>query len=527
MISKTAYPNYSEYGLETTPFDLKRWTQALRDIYVKVRLGLSKTAAKETITKDWPQKEKFNFNNWMKYYESGEMSKYKTAQYYVNEEERYFLPNPPSRQQVPSPIRSINEIAQEADHIANRAIPGLSKADEEAANDEFRRKLISRLNSIEKHLGTQQGFLFAGKEYENLLKSIHDLKRKIHTHGKITLSAQTCVDLLIREAGKLKRKNCLVAADVMVKLAQQNPGNGPAGGGAIPDAGSLPQGLGNLDTPAPNLGGPPPGIEDDAPMSGIDGFLENLEGGGLTDGDELEVDDGPKDEVVIDEDEVQVEAFLNIEDELVVEGQGALPAALEKVPRRKPIAPQQPKPELPEAEEKIPPSDFDTLVNSAFDKLTIEDLLAKLQDINLIFKKKEINNQLAIVSLMLNKLQLTPYFDNFSEVQQKNLDNLNYSSTRLDDIISTLQGGIGKSTIDLSKQENPDDPEAQLLKRHLENEEQKDKEKKETRKQVEEQKMNRDISEKPELEVESPGEIEPRPQPRPRQPRPQALPPGV
>ena len=532
-----AYPNYSEYMPQSAVFDLQKWTQALRDIYVKVRLhNLSKVAATEAVVKEWPQLEQYNFSNWMKYYESGDLYKYKTAaenSYWANEEDHYYLPNPPApKYQAPSPIRSINEILGDSNKIDGPPL-GPSKEETEALNNDFRQRLISRFNSIEKHLATSQGFLFAGKEYENLLRSIHELKRKILTLGKMAISAQTCVDLLVREAGSLRRRNCPAASDLMIKLAQtaspssQIPGNtGDLAMGAIPAGGSIPQGLGNLGTPDPNLNTAPPGAAEPekTPASGIEGFLNNLKDGGLTDGDELNNDDSPKDEVVMDEDSVEVEAFSLNDDELVVYGQ-EMP--VEEAPRQRKVRPEVGR-KNPEDQRPIS-SDFETLVNSAFDKVTIEDLLRKLQDISLIFKKKELNNQLALANMMISRLGLNPYFVEFSEIQQKQFDASNYSDTRMSNIISTLQGAVGKSTIDLAAPEQTNnDPETQLLKRHLENEEKKEKDRKEMRKNVNEQKLTQDAN-KPELEIESPAEgLAEKPVRRPEEAlRPRAPAPGV
>lgn len=492
-MDKLAYPNYSEYMPVSTVFNLERWTTALRDIYVKIRLGLNKQAATDEITKDWPKAEKYNFSNWMKYYESGDVFKYKTAQnsYYVNDATNYFLPNPPTNKKVPSPIRSINEVKEDANHVADDFLQRQNKAQ---INNEFRRTLISRLNSIEKHLATSTAVDFFGKEYSSFIKSIQGLKHTLLTHeAGIGISAQTCLDLLIREARILERKNCQVGANVMIKLAQQTPGNqGDLAMGNVPAGGSIPQGLGNLDTPIPNLTAPPASENknDKQNFSGIEGFLDNLEGVGITKGDELSVDDGDDNKIVDDENIIEIDASFSNDNELIVMSQDA-------VAQKRPVNHQNEK-----VRHESDHSDFDALVNSAFNNLTMEDLLKKLEYINLIFKTKEINRQLALADLMFSRLGLTPYFPNFSEVQQKNLDCLNYSATRMNDIISTLQGVLGKGKIDLTEDQGEVDPEAQLLQRHLENEEKKEKERKELRKEVNNQKL-KENEDKPEIEVEN------------------------
>ena len=62
-----------------------------------------------------------------------------------------------------------------------------------------------------------------------------------------------------------------------------------------------------------------------------------------------------------------------------------------------------------------------------------------------IFKKKEVSNQLALASVMMARLNLTAYFPSFFELSQKNLESNAYSSSRMQDILTALRGGIGKS----------------------------------------------------------------------------------
>lgn len=491
---KQSYPNYSDYRPELPVYDIQKWIGALKNIYLKVRLGSRKQDAIDEIINSWPQLEKYNFSNWMRYYESGEMDRYKIAaenSYYENADEHYFLPNP--KNTIPSPIQSINvqQLQQDANNIARQR---LSEEERKAANEKVRKSLIGRLNSIEKILGNDHGFTFAGNEYSDLLTSIQSLKAKILTHNRTALSARTYADLLIREANILKKNNCSMSSDLMIKLAQQIPGNignldagMPGAGGAIEGGGS-----GAGTTPIPNLSEPPAGIEDEE--SPIDKFLENISPNPYEDNDIQDIDDEIKDEVFMCEDEIEIDSFSDFEDELIVMGQ-EIPEEEIKSKIKPQIKSQKEIREIPVH------SDFDALVNSAFDKLTIEDLLAKLQDINLIFQKKEINKQLALADLMFSKLQFTPYFPEFAEIQQKQLDAANYSLTRMNSIISTLQGGIGKSKINLSDDTQQDNPESLLLQRHLENEERKEKERKELRKEVNERKLR---EEKPEIEIENP-----------------------
>lgn len=521
--SKSAYPNYSDI----TPFypvaDLRKWTEAFKNIYVKVHLGASKTAATQEVIHDWPTLEQFNFKNWLKYYESGDQFKYKTAQYYVNDQTAYFLPNPPAKSETltpPSPLKSVQDIQEEAKSIAEATKPGLNPDDQRKLIEDHRRKLISRLNSVEKLLGSQHGHLFAGKDFEKLLGAIYELKKQIQTINKVSLSSQTYVDLIIRQANILQRQNCSMAAGFLKKFAQQVPGNGQAQYGDMPLSGSAPQGLGSLENATPPLKdiATKPPIKQ-APLDGIDGFLDNLEGVGLTDGnelqpelkDELEADD----QVILDDDDVILDQEVGPKGELRVEAQMLGPQGEVDPLATKPkveLLNSEPKEktELGPADKKddaIPTRNIDDIIESAFSQITPRDYLHKLQEISAIFQKKEILRQLSIADLMGQKLGLSSYFTEYSELQQKMLDATNYINTRLNNIISTLEGSIGKSTIDLNPDNSSNNPETMRLQNYLSNQQKKDKEQKQLRKDVENQQLQEKLD-KPPLEIESPaGEL--------------------
>jgi hypothetical protein len=507
---KLAYPVFDAYQPLQPIANLRKWVEAFRNMSIKMNLGATKTAAFLEITKEWSKPEQFQFHNWLKYYESGDQNKYKTAQYYVNEDINYFLPNPLKKVEAPSPLKSLNEVAQDAAQIVQQTKPELPQEDRRKIIEDQRRKLLSRLNSVEKLLGSQQGHLFAGKDFENLLHSIYELKKQIQTINKVSLSQQTYVDLIIRQANILNRKGSKIASEFMTKFAQQLPGNGQFNIGETPASGSVPQGLGSLENPTPSLT-PPPDLDDpDAPKQGIEGFLDNMEGGGVTNGDELEADDqAAADDVILDEDDVLLDQEVGPREELMVEAQMAPDMPNETLPEETgnieeaQAKPQPVKKEVPE--EKASARNIDAIIDSAFSQITPEDYLRKLQEISAIFQKKEILRQLSIADLMGQKLGLSSYFTEYSELQQKMLDATNYINTRLNSIISTLEGSIGKSTINLNP-ENSDgnDPKTRALQQYLESQQKKEKEQKQLRKDVENQQLQEKAVEKPELEVESP-----------------------
>lgn len=535
---KQAYPNFSE-NMPTSPvYDLGKWMGAMKDIYVKLHLGANKNESIEQVTKDWDQNERRDFLSWLKYYESGDQLKYKRAQlsYYVNDDINYFLPNP-KPPVVPSPIRSMNDqvanIPQDAAQVAQMSAQRqneISKDDRRKMIEDQRKKILGRLNSAEKLLSSQQGQMFAGPDFERLLSAIYELKKQIQTVNKVSISAQTIVDLIVRQAVVLKKEGFNAASQFMVKFAQTTPGDFSMNLGDTPAGGSQPQGEGSLSNPAPDLtqpSGGPPASKEITNDTAVGKFIENLEDFGLT--PELEEEKDIQDENVA-EDEVDVgddDVMLDQEivpdgKELVVHAQAApaapapdvapeaapAPAPTEDLEVESPapagdaaatgITPEEAKQNIPEPQVK---NDFDALIDSAFANLTVADVVRKLEDINKIFRNREIGRQLAIVDVMLDHLGLAPYFPTLAEATNKQLEANQYCLTRIEDILSKLRGTMETTKIDLKNENQQLSPEAEGVKNSLEQEEQKENQRKQIRKQIQDQTALEKVV-KPQGEVE-------------------------
>lgn len=558
---KQAYPNFDANNNKLPVYNLSKWMDCFRDIYIKVHLGANKTAAVNEVCNDWGTVEKREFLNWMKYYESGDYLKYKVAQnaYYVNDDINYFLPNP--KAMAPSPIKSINDqikdLPQQAQQIAEiKKQEGPSPAEKRQQIEMQRKKILGRLNSVEKLLSSQDGHMFAGPDFERLLISIYELKKQIQTVNKISVSAQTCIDLIVRQANILKRDGFDTASAFMVKFAQNSAGELNSGLGAIPAGGSAPEGLGALNNPTPDLSATPPGLDNlptdtSAPIpsgtgkDGIDEFLDNLEGAGITDEideSKIEDDNALEDEVDVGNDDVLLDQEIapNGKDDLFVEAQLAPPAP-DLAPAPKPRIPKDdvdvPAP-LEVSEDKMPPkkpsvdpetpkSDVDMLLDNALQNVSVQDLIQKLDDVATIFRNREISRQLAICDIIFSKLGIASYFSEFSECINKSFDSGNYILTRLESTLSKLRGAVGASSVDLESQKAPQDTGLQKTLKGLED---KEKSKKEMRQQLSDKKMQEQVEggEKPELEVEeipdltkAPSKAEaPAPMPVPKTPPP-------
>jgi hypothetical protein len=517
---KFAYPNNDGSIAARKSYDLGKWMAAMKDIYLKVHKGDSRHNAIALATSDWNQVEKVDFYDWLKFYESGAQNSYKMAQhnYYINDSiPDYFIPNPPKKD-IPAPIKDISKDISTLPNEVLKLKQEVSAEEKRKRIEDQRRKLMGRLNSVEKLLASEEGYLLVGDELEKLLQTIYDLKIRIQKANKLSLSEKTYIDLLISKANYLAANNCKKSSNLLYKIAQNVPnGNFNISGPPVVskiDGGGF-DGLEN-DIPK-DLGKSPPNLED-GEESGIDKFLEKLQTSGLTDlkEDDNKADDTePGDEVDL-EDDVDFDNH-DFEDELVAEAQ-AIPA------ENQVKAPPKPAKELEVSEDEIPAKqnekDFDALIDSAFSNITVQDVIIKLEQVSNIFKQRQFTRELTIIDLMLNKLGLSSFFTNLAEATNKSLDASTYILTRLDDIQSKLRGAIGSDSIDLEGNNmNIQDPELLKIRKNLQSSEQKEKDKKEMRKKVEDdQLLNK---QKPELEVENvPGELSSPAQPKTEKPAP-------
>lgn len=501
---KTAYPNYDQYQRIPAQHDLKRWLDAVKKIYMGERGGLNRVNAVRQATSGWNVTEIYDFLNWMKFYQEGAHLKYKTAQlWYENGQPGYFLQIKPDPAKESEPPMAADPIGSTHDDVERQE-------EKKRIIEKQRQKIIGRLDSAEKLLRSPEGQLFAGPELEQLMEAIYTLKKKVQLVNKLSVSTKLYEDMITREGNVLFKKGFVKAAEVLYSVAQANnpppPGVGkpgpiealpqpvppddPSGAGHPGLPGTLPsEGPGMPvgqksppSAPAENQPANPPPVQvpdgtlgtgaATTPMAqpnstpkGISEFLEATETGGKTTGEEL----GAEDELSV-EDTLEV---FEANDLIVSEAQMAPPppAAEEDVPMT--TRPRRPRPAPPvekplEVTEDTPPAneagvegapapaqDFDRIIDSALANVTVNDVIAKLEDIAKIFKTREIPRQLSLVDMMLDSLGLAAYFPTLSEAINKSLESNNYVSTRLDDIIARLQGATGTPKVDLKGDGTP------------------------------------------------------------------------
>lgn len=561
---KKAYPNFESYIDAPNQHNTDKWLQAVRNLYVKEKDGMTRNQAFHQITANWSIPEATDFKNWLRFYEEGNHLKYKFAQTTVYGGPGYYLSfqNDPVQSEKTVNGNDINLLKEDVS-------ASLTEREKKQLIEKQRKKIIGRLDSIEKLLRTDDGHLFADKELENLMETIYGLKKKINILNKKSASTKIYADMIVREANLLVKKGYVDSAELLYTIAEAPlppppappaQGSGSAGAGLTP---TIPAGINSTEapknetsptsvagTPPPPPGTPPgtpPGAPPSAPPSAppgsppgapptttitslpppskvegpkseaINKFLKGLDfGGSLTDKDVNSTDDL----------EVSEEDLSYLDDELFVEAQVApelvTPEAAPEIeieePAIPPVAPvastvQSVSPTGTSVSKDIAqvadsPSPklqvFDNKVNEVFSNVTVEDIVAKLEDLSKIFKVREVPRQLSIVDMMLDSLGLASYFPDLSEATNKALESNNYISTRVDNILAKLQGALKTRQVKLYGDEKTISPEVKDIQNQLESDQNKEKIRKDVRRKQEIEDAMLNAKEEPEIEIEEP-----------------------
>ena len=200
---KQAYPNiqgvYRGYG--EAGVDINKWINTMGDI----NKAKDKNKTLQKLTADWNETEKYNFIQWMKYYEDNNHMKYgfdKEATSYLD-----LLFDKELEQTVQDPLMEGPELEPEVEKIA----PNLKK--EQTLRD-YRKSLISRLMSAEKLLAKFSDSL-SPEQWSYLYNTLSKLKGEI-IQLKVADSINDCV---IRTAAIFDHNNFAEGADELRKVA--------------------------------------------------------------------------------------------------------------------------------------------------------------------------------------------------------------------------------------------------------------------------------------------------------------------
>jgi len=490
--SKKAYPNFEQIQNFPSSHDMNKWLQAVKTIYYEERKNqLNRSAAVQRVTQGWNVTEINDFISWLRFYEEGTHLKYKTAQFwYGNADTGYLLP---IKQDAPKESAQVDGSA--IDFARDSTADELSFSEKKKIIEKQRNKIIGRLDSAEKLLRSQEGQLFADKDFAILLETIYELKKKIQMVNKKSTSSTLYEDMIIREANILTKKGLVKGANLLYSLAQAAPPPAPPPPAPPADPSGAPGGL-PMPPPPPSqeASGIPTEVPADgvAKSKGIDKFLEALDDDNLDNNDS---DDDTLEVLDVDDENLVVEAQVD-------PGQPAPPppTPAPPIPAAKPSADLEVKED--EVVESPKSKDFDHMVNSIFADLTISDVVAKFEDIAKFYKTREMPRQLAMADMMLDSLGLATFFPALSEATNKALEANNYISTRLEDIISKLRGTMKTREIDIKNEEHKNSsPEAEKAKQILQEQDEKDAAKKKMRKEMEEESLNEESKETPEIDI--------------------------
>jgi hypothetical protein len=456
--------------------------------------------------------EKFDFKNWLKYYTEGTQNKYASYCEPVNiklADSKYW-----ESPDVPGyfiPLSEKQEATERFDFNQAKAVEDNTKIQEEKnrqAIEAQRKKIVSRLDSIEKLLRSKEGHDVAGDEAISLIQIVHDLKSKIYSIKKASRSNAIYQDLIIREANKLTNLGFVKSASVLNSFAQEIPAAAAppspmgSGGGQLGDIPGIAPGevapgnnsadlsgttqpaqtppAGPMDQTAPMstpalaaapVPTPPPAAPEKAKLSpGMQGFLDGLQ-----------------------------DVNIDLEEDTSDASDGKISTAQDAglTP-----APEDKKDLEIHENEPAKGTKFDDIIDTAFNNLTVDDVIEKLEVLSKIFKTREVPRQLSIVDMMLDRLGLASFFPGLAEAMNKSIDSNQYVSTRVEDILSKLRGTLAGGDMDLtSEPPASSDPNVARIKEKLQQQESRDKEKKELRKQVEDDAIAQKL--KPEAEVEN------------------------
>ncbi len=482
VLQKLAYPQGFEGTVPKAPYDINKWMQATRDIYLGLEKGKTKAQACNDVMSNWDKMESYDYKHWLRFYEENVPNKYpKIAQNLSFDSLMSRLPTPNILKQTPQKEPTEKEYKIES-------FPEDTRTKIEAQ----RAKIISRLNSAEKMLASIDGQLFANEEQEFMLKLLQDLKRKVQTANKITVKSSLFEDLIYRAANQLKSQGKSSAAGFIYKIAQPMPGmGGPEMGGELPMdlGGGEPAGGGEGD------------IEET--QEALEEFFEGLRTGVFSK-KQPKVNKKEAGEIIVEAQAID-EPIGVASDPGPPDPKSRIPIGPPpETPPVNPIAKTAPIPkgpvipeehadiEVEEEPDNSDPSGTESAIEAALQNVTVGDVIARLEMVASFYKKREMSRQLAYIDIEMDKLGIISFFPGLGEAMAKALEGNQYISTRIEDILTKLKGSLNTPTEKLlGREDAPLPPETEGLRRTLKSQQDQEAERKERRKEHENEKLER------------------------------------
>lgn len=407
-IKKIAYPEGDNTPDIKNPHDIQKWMSSMKQIYaLGQNPGTEISQAFDTVTANWDKMEKQDFKYWMSFYEENAHNKYKTAfqadtKYYQAgpgamipiEHLKSKLPGAPDMRQFD------HEAAAESEEVKRKA-----EADKKEAIKKKIRAIVSRLNAAER-LATDpevqrdlQQCLDTG--IPKWLETLQGVKRQIQLAPMRSSNSTILEDLIYKQANILNSQGYPKTARELIKLAQEAPPNDPS-----------------MSMPG-DMGGTPNGKD------ALEQLVQNMNNTDLN------------------ESEDDLNAIEDTEDDPMA----SITVTAQAMPKEDP-APVAQKPTLEVKEPGSEPAKTvmdprtDDLFEAALSNVNMIDIITRLETLANIFRTREIPRQLAIIDLMMDKLNISAFFPSLAEASSKSLESNQYALTRIEDILSKLRGSV-------------------------------------------------------------------------------------
>ena len=493
---KVAYPSTgSDVEMIGEKYNIDKWMKALNDIYIRARLFGNKQEAVNYITSKWDNMdEKIDFERWIKYYEQGGASLYKSAQ---------GIPMLPL-QAVPGlniknvPVYDNSEVQEKKDPDKKEEIRNI------------RTKIIGRINSAKKLLTNQYGMEFAGQDYNKLLRMLLDLERDL-------LSIKTAAlleDVLYRAKNRMEKSGCDEnAIQLFIKIAQ------------LPPLGDVTQ------TQMPQAEQTEKAQDPEKGKESLQSFIESLK----EVAPKATTENVPKDITETSENPTEVKtnapaqrtgkttvaSWANIntnefikfkkvansietiiketKNHLYVVAQlaapetiptpapapapapGAIPApaeAKEVAETTEEVKPKKKKDEKIVPEQGISTKELLNIdtdpIEDALKNVKLPEVIDRLQALSRVFKNREVARQLAIIDLMLDRLGISGFFPSLAEATRSALESNQYCQSRIEEILAKLISAtdeIGQSLLYQTQTSKPDNIVDKEMEKYIGDEE--------------------------------------------------------
>ena len=419
-IKKMAYPSGIGDNLKTNPRNIQKWMGTMQQLYQLVHQGVNYNQASTELLNNWEIMEQKDFRNWMRFYEEGAHKKYKIANH-LEVGSGNFIPMEHLRSQMPMRMPEMQEYLPK-------------KTQEQEDKEDVKKKIkgiISRLNSAER-MSTDWRVQQELQKYLDIgvskwLETLQSIKRHIQLIPiKHNYAAHAGIqDQILRQANILETQGGPKAARMLRKIAQT-----PVVTSAPADAAAaLPAPTGASALPASALPAPVSPEDDEEAMRALIEVLNNED-------DDQKNDDQSANDLVV----TAQEALSELSPE---EGMPELPPEERIVPEDLEVLENEiDKSQIGDVAETHIHSKTDELLESALSQITMQDIISRLEVLANLFRTREIPRQLAIIDLMMDKLNVSAFFPSLAEASSKSLESNQYALTRVEDILSKLRGSI-------------------------------------------------------------------------------------